>query len=666
MTLKTDEIVGILRSELAQAQGFDQDELASNREKALDYFYNRPRGDEVAGRSTIQSSDVSDMVEAVLANIGPILTSETLINFQAAGEADEDQAQLESDFVGYIVGGQNAGYIELLSSIKDALLLRNGFIRVMVDETNDSRTFFEDNKTEFQIQAKLDESDTEHSFEVLDMKKTGDSFRVQYKEHIHKRDLIVESIAPENMLYSPDHDSPYLESCRFIAERKLMTQTELLQAGHSLEVIKDIPSIDFDTKNDSTARRQDDTHGNDPAVDESNRMIETWDIHTMLDEDEDGIAELRHIHLASKTILLDELADWIPYSTGSPFIIPHRLYGQSIYDKLRTIQDSKTHFLRQWHDNARRVNNARVVYNPLTTDEDAVMSSRAGGGIRSKDPASVQQLVTNDMGASILGALDYMDKMRSERGGASLDLGSAELQLAGQNIGQLGAERQISMKEQLAAMMTATLANTLVRETFLLVHRTLRAHLPGELTAKLNGKWVQTDPSQWPERKQVVVKTGLSQGEKIARISALTQVIQTQVGFIQAGQGGQTVSPGGVYNAILDWCRAANLENPEQYWLDPDSEQAQAAAKAEGEQQQAQQQAAQQFQQQQQRLQEQLFTLTQQLDKYKHDTDLRFQYDKEALDAEVEEAKIVGEATRDLELAQDKFENQSQIQSDAA
>ena len=666
MTLKTDEIVGILRSELAQAQGFDQDELATNREKALDYFYNRARGDEVAGRSTIQSSDVSDMVEAVLANIGPILTSETLINFTAAGEDDEDQATLESDFVGYMVGGQNAGYIELLSSIKDALLLRNGFIRVMVDETNDARNFTEENRSEFQIQAKLDESDSEHSFEVLELHKTGDSFRVDYKEHIHKRELVVESIAPENMLYSPDHDSPYLSSCRFIAERKLMSQTELLQAGHSLEVIKDIPSIDFDTKNDANARRQDDTHGNDPAVDAANRLIETWDIHTMLDEDEDGIAELRHIHLAERVILLDELAEWIPYATGSPFIVPHRLYGQSIYDKLRTIQDSKTHFLRQWHDNARRVNNARIVYNPLTTDEDTVMSSRAGGGIRSKDPGNVQQLQTSDMGASILGALDYMDKMRSERGGASLDLGSAELQLAGQNIGAMGAERQISMKEQLAALMTATIANTLIRETFLLVHKTLRAHLPGELTAKLNGKWVQTDPSQWPERKQVVVKTGLSQGEKIARISALTQVIQTQVGFMQAGQEGQTVDSGGVYNAILDWCRAANLENPEQYWVDPDSEEAQQAAQAQSQQQQQQQQQLVDMEQKQAAQQQQLFALTQQLDKYKHDTELRFKYDDAALDAEVEEAKIVGQATVDLEAQQATFAQQSQIQSDAA
>jgi hypothetical protein len=40
--------------------------------------------------------------------------------------------------------------------------------------------------------------------------------------------------------------------------------------------------------------------------------------------------------------------------------------------------------------------------------------------------------------------------------------------------------------------------------------------------------------------------------------------------------------------------------------------------------------------------------LQQLLDKYKHDTDLLQKYDEAALDAEIEEAKIVGTATADL------------------
>ena len=61
---------------------------------------------------------VSDMVEAVLSNLAPILTNETLIQFEAAGEEDEEQARLESDFVAYMVAGQNKGFVQILSAIK--------------------------------------------------------------------------------------------------------------------------------------------------------------------------------------------------------------------------------------------------------------------------------------------------------------------------------------------------------------------------------------------------------------------------------------------------------------------------------------------------------------------------------------------------------------------
>jgi hypothetical protein len=661
VALTQTEVVGILRQELKQAQGADFDELSANREKALEYFFNQRRGDEVPGRSQVQSSDVSDMVEAVLSNIAPILTQETLIQFEAAGEEDEKQAQIESDFVAYMVAGQNEGYVELVSAIKDALLLKNGFIKVWVEELNGTRSFTEHGLADFQIQSKLDEADAEHHFEIAGIDTTGSTSTVHWRELTHTRELKVDAIAPENLLYSPDHRTPYLRDCRFIAERKLLTKSDLMGMGYSKKQVKDLPAIDTDTTSAHSARRNS-ADADDNAADPANAMVETWDIHTLIDEKQTGLAELRHFHLASNEILLDELADWVPLATGSPFLIPHRLYGQSVYDKLRNVQDSKTDFLRQWHDNARRVNNARIAYNPMVTEEGDVLATRPGGGIRTRDPQGVVQIQTSDMGASIRTALDYMDKVRSERAGASLDLGSAELQLAAKNVGDQGVERQLSVKEQLAAMMTASLANTLIRETFLLVHMTLRAQMPGDLSAKLNGKWVQTNPSDWPVRKKVNVMTGLSRGEKTQRLQALTQVIQTQLGFMEKGQEGQIVDKPGVYQAITDWSRTAGLENVEQYWIDPSSEKAQQAAKAaSASSQQAQEAQAAQMKQQQD-FQESVFALQSQLDKYKHDSKLVFDYAKERLDAEIEEAKIIGTATLDLERQQLAFENAQQGQ----
>lgn len=656
--LSEKEILGILNSELTQSLGWDSDELSANRKAAWDYFYNRPRGDELDGRSQVQSSDVSDMVEAVLSNLAPILTNETLIQFEAAGEEDEEQARLEGDFVAYMVGGQNKGFVQILSAIKDALLLKNGFIKVWVDKTDDTIRYTKPGISEFQIEAELARSGNDRTITVSNTDDNSDgTFDVSFSEHIHTRELVVEAIPPEDLKYSPDMRSQFISDARFSAERKLLTRSELLDMGYPKTQVDELQAYQTDTSEESRARKQD---SNDPAqtTDKSQEVVETWDIHCLIDEEEDGRSLLRHFHITVGEILLDEPVQWIPLATGSPFIVPHRLYGQSIYDKLKQTQDNKTHGLRQWNDNMRAVNNSRLAYNPLVTTEEDVLATRPGGGIRSKNPSEIVQVITNDMGQSIMASLDYSDKQRGERAGASLDLQSSQMQLAGQ-VGNAGAERQISVREQLAALMTMTLANTLLRETFLLVHKTLRAFVPGEMSAKLHGKWVKTDPSKWPERTHLNVSTGLSNGEKQRRSSALNQVIQAQSGFMQSGLDGILTDPGGMHNAILDWSRANGLENPEQYWTDPGSEEAQAAGQAKQQAAEQQRQAEAAAQNQQYEWARNMHTLEQLIEKYKADIDNQYKYDSDVLDAEIEEAKIVGVATLDLERAENDFKTKS-------
>ena len=662
MTLRKDQVVNIVKDEIRRSRGSEHDQLSANRERAFDYYYNRDRGDEVAGSSTVQSSDVSDMVEAVNANISPILTEETLVSFEAIGEEDENNAQTETDFVSYMINGQSDGYVEIQSAVKDALLLKNGWLKVFVDEEQSEETDQMSGVSEFQIQARLEESDNETTVEILSIEDDDESgqFNATIKTTIHKRELRVESIDPGNLLYSPEHRSPLLPGIRFIAERKLLTRSELIGMDYPRSLVDALPAMTTDTKIDVSARDDQPDDSSDLAtLDAANEEIETYDCHILMDQEESGSTKLRRIHYAENEILLDEVAPWVPYCTGSPFLMPHRLSGLSIFDKLESIQDSKTDSLRQWHSNMRRVNNARLIYNPMSTQEDDVNTSRAGAGIRSKDPAGVGQVQTNDMGASIVAGLQYMDKQREERSGASLDLQGSQLQLAGQ-VGNQGAAQQIDLKEKLAGQMSRTLANTLIKQLYLLTHKTLREFMPGALTAKLNGKWVETDPSEWAERKKVNVLTGMTSGEKQQRIGALNAVIQQQYQLIGAGKDGEITDDSKLYNAYLDWTRAAKLDNPEQYFIDPSSPEAQQAKQQKQQQQQQAQQAATQQQQQmmekQSQMQQEMFALQAQLDKYKHDSELVFKYADSALDAEVEEAKLVGSATLQLQQAQDQFD----------
>ncbi len=237
--LNEDEIAQIIESELSAGDGSNTSQKATDRAKALNYFFNRPRGDEIEGRSAVQATDVSDMVEALMAQMTPMLAKETLVKFEAGGEADEQAAEEETEFVRYLIGAASENYLEVTSAVKDSLMLRLGWIRVNVKREERSESYSRKNIAEFQIQQEIDTSDNEQTITPakIEDSKSGEGFDVRFKRRIHKRELCIKSIAPENMIWSMDHDRQDLEGIRFLAERIFMTKSELRKLDYPDEIV---------------------------------------------------------------------------------------------------------------------------------------------------------------------------------------------------------------------------------------------------------------------------------------------------------------------------------------------------------------------------------------------------------------------------------------------
>ena len=106
MTQRTEKLQRI-RGLLMQCAGWDGDEIASDRERAINYYYQRPRGDEVLGRSNVVDGSVSAMCEANLAQMMDSFTSDSIASFPPDSESDDDQAQLESAAVVQMVMRDN-------------------------------------------------------------------------------------------------------------------------------------------------------------------------------------------------------------------------------------------------------------------------------------------------------------------------------------------------------------------------------------------------------------------------------------------------------------------------------------------------------------------------------------------------------------------------------
>lgn len=654
MTALTEiELIPRIRELLQSSAGWESDQISTDRKRAQDYYFQRPRGDEVRGRSNVVAGDVSAMVEANLAQMLEAFSSANVAEFDATGPEDDAQAELESAAVVNVVMKQNNGHVALGVAIKDALLLRNGFIKVWSDERSESATIELENATAEAIA----EIGAQAGLELTVIKFDAATGEATIRVVTTLKKLRVEELPPENFLYLKNWHSTDLQLIPFCAERHVEARSELLARGFSKTKVNRLKAYTNDGKIDSYSRDVRQVGPDQTFLDKSQELIEWFECYVLLDAG-DGSAERHRISIAgvnTSSLLENVPVSTVPYATGSAFINPHRLTGVSLFDKLRQTQDLNTGLERALMDNVNTVIKNRTAYLDGKVNVDDLADGRPNGNIRVRaSVGNVNQAITSfqqpDISRGILDNLNYQRQVRTELGGASLELASGQMQMAGGRIGSEGVDRAFSVMEQLAAHMTKNLAQSLVRNVFLLTHATLRENFETPLNVKINGRWQSPIPFEWPARTSVTVKVGMSPGERSRKVATMGKILDSQLQLSNQGLDDVLVNINGFYKALTDWSRFAEVENPEQYFIDPQTDaskkalqQKQAAQKQAGDANKALMNHAVGL--------EQLRTA---FEKYKVDQQKQFDYWNAILDAEVEEAKIVGKVTGELVAAKIK------------
>lgn len=658
MTQLRDEKLQRIRALLMECAGWEGDEVATDRERAINYYYQRKRGDETVGRSDVVDGSVSAMVEANLAQMLDAFTSDSIAEFPPDSESDDDQAQLETAAVVQMVMRDNNGYQEIGSATKDGLLLRNGIVKCWV-ETQDTTETVELVNTTPEAVAEIMAQHAVDDVEVVEWdESTGEStLRITTRT----RDFHSEAIPIENFLYLKDWHSLDLQRIPFCAERHVEQRSELLRRGFPRKKVMALKAHTTDFKIDSTARNVRRYTPAKSAIDKLAENVEWFECYVLADAGK-GRVERRRISVAGTSInsLLEDVPySHVPYAAGSPFINSHRFTGISLYDKLRQTQDLNTGLQRALLDNVNTsIRNGKAYLDGAVNEQDLaspepakdIRVRRSVGDVRS----AIMSFDQPDLSSGILSNLEYQRQLRTELGGASLELATGQLQMAGGRIGSEGVDRAFSVMEQLASHMTKNMATSLIRNLFLVAHLVIRESFDVPVNVYVNGRWQSPVPADWKPRRRVTVKVGMSPGERARKVAALGKVLDTQLALADNDLDDVLVNIGGFYKTLIDWCRANELEVPEQYWLDPLLPQSQQALQQKTEAQQREAMLSKQLMGQAVGLEQ----LRVAMDKYKADIEITFKTWAETLRAEIEEAKIVGKATADL-ISQTRFNNQA-------
>ena len=586
MKKSKQEILSIVSKEIHNASGYIGGELVARRKKSLEYYLGMPLGNEQEGKSQVISNDVMDTVESLMPSLMKIFTSgDNVFSCEGVGPEDEEMARQCSDYLNHIFYKQNNGFTALYTAFKDALIQKNGILKIYWDNSN---------KTEREEYTKLTDDEFNNLVSDEEVKVQN---HTEYKEpivddqgeqldEITFHDVVIQRtrmygqvridpIPPEEFLIERRCKS--IDTANFIAHRTNKTKTELVEMGYDRDLVDSLPTGDPDYfTEDKFVRHQniDFSHGETDG-DKSTQDVLLHECYVRMDLDDDGKAELVKICVAgdSKKLLSIEEMDTMPFISMTPVIMPHRFHGRSIAELVEDIQLIKSTVMRQMLDNMYLTNNNRVAIQDGQVAMDDLLTNRPGGIVRTKQPPQnvMMPIQSQPITEQASGMLAYLDSVKETRTGVSRTAQGLNADSLNQKTAT-GMNQVLTQSQMRMELIARIFAETGVRDLALKMFELVCKYQQKEKIVRIRGKYIPMRPYEWKDRVNVTVQVGLGSGSKEQQLILVNAILQRQMEAINLQQNvyGPMVNLRNIYNSLKKLVENAGLNSVEPFFMDPD------------------------------------------------------------------------------------------------
>lgn len=559
------ETLALVASERRSSIGFDEAQwLTKQRETALNYY----KGDmkdfaAPEGRSQAVSTDVADAIETIKPDLIEIFTSEDVAAFMPRGEEDEDAAEQETDYINHVFFNENDGFLTLFNAIDDALKLKVGVFKWWSEEYEESETF-EGKPEEEAVAAVMQHGD------ALSEAKRDENGLWSYKITRKGKKPCVKAVAPEDFTVSADTVS--LKDTPYCAHRSRHRAFELIQMGFDRKKVKNLGT--YGVTSDEEIERARDTAGEgDTAVAPTGerRLCEIVEHYL---RQESG-KYLRVVTNADETILFEqEEINSNRFAAITPFIVPHRFYGESIADRLIEIQRINTSITRMVLDQGYFALNGRNQVDMTKVNEWTIpdlLNNQPNMPIRTNGQNAITPMVSSGLGFDGFAALEFFATKGEQRTGIvrnAQGLNPDTLHDTAQ-----GALALMSAAQKRVRLIARIFAETGIKDMFLGLHALIRETASGPLKARLRNKWVEIDPTSWGSRSDMTIEIGVGASGKEAQAAMLQEALAAmrEVVAMQGGVNGPFITPSNAYNLLKRYLeRGVGFKSADPYLTDPE------------------------------------------------------------------------------------------------
>jgi hypothetical protein len=578
--MSTQALKALLQAEKADSLGTDTaSQLVKERTQAMEYYLGQMDDLQApSDRSQAVSSDVADTVEGLMPSLMEIFASgDDVMSFEPVGPEDEDAADQETAYVNHVFWNKNPGFSVLYTFIKDALLQKNGIVKVAWEEgeTDEEETY---NNVEAQVYAVMAQTAEEAGFEISEQTENEDgTYDLTIKRTKKYGCAEVMNVPPEEFGITKRARS--IRSCDYCYHQVRVTESDLIEQGYDAEQVKSLGTAGSVEHEEELARNtvEDDMPAG-AGENDATRLI--WKTEHYVKCDYDGSGKPRLWRVATGGDDAEVLTkggkpdvvkvDLLPFAAMTPVPMPHRFFGRSTADLVMDIQRIKTFLTRGYIDQlALTINPPVEVAEALSHEKtlDDLLVNRPGKVVRTRQPGAITYHRPDSRGTEVLPAIEYFDATREWRTGVTRQgQGIDAKALADQSA--TAAQQMFSMAQARMRLVARIFAETGIKDLFLLLHATIRKNDRASNTARLRGRWVEVNPREWKTREDLTVTVGIS-GSKEQQTAFLINLLGIQRGMLEAGKG-HMVQDKNIYSTVKKLVEFSGLKSVEPYFSDPE------------------------------------------------------------------------------------------------
>jgi hypothetical protein len=580
-----EELMTRIRGEITGSLGYMGDTISQQREQAMAYYYGLPFGNEVEGRSQFVDSTVQDTIEWIKPSLMRVFASgDEMVKFTPHGPEDVKMAEQATDYVNYVFTKDNPGFEILYSWFTDALLSKNGIVKVWWDETETSVREEYYDLTDIEIESVISDDDVEvvqHTEEERQVESEIDEVvEVRHDVVIKRKErngkIKIENVPPSEFLIA--RESKDIQESRFVCHRVLKTLSDLREM---------YPDEDLDAQELGGGGENMTAFSSERlerfAYDKSAQYWEGWgdtdigeeelrtywlhECFMKTDFDDDGIAELRRVVMVGSKILENDEVDSIPFVSITPIKIPHKFFGLSIADVVMDLQLIKSTMMRTLLDNAYNQNYGRYAVLEGQANLDDLLTQRPGGVVRVKSPNAVMPLPTPALEPYSFQMLEYIDGIRESRAGVSrMSQGMNDNALTSHTTAT-AVNAVMTAAQSRVELIARNFAETGVKDLMIGIYKLLYKHQDKERMVMLRNEWVPVRPDVWKDSYDCSVSVALGTGNKDQQMAHLSQMLSFAGEAMKGGL--PIVSMQNMYNLGAALVKTMGFQNVSDFLTDP-------------------------------------------------------------------------------------------------